>query len=314
VLVFLWSKKPADFTIAEIQQLSTPLGILLDAMRRATPNFIAAMFAKSEGSTLKRLIILLILSIIIGILSIPASHKLSGDVVIEPTVRRFVAAPFNGILKHTVRESGDEVSAGEVLARLDEKEIEWNLTGLTADRNRAKKQKDIHAAQKDRAGVQMSELEIERLESRIALLEYQANNLEIKSPIDGIVIHGDLKRVEGSPVSKGQTLFEIAPLDSMRVELALIAEDVVYIRHEMPMEIEIEAYPFEQWFLAVENIHPRSTVRGGDSVFIVEASLENPDSKLRPGMEGKGKVIADKHPLGWVLFHRVWEKIILWWR
>jgi len=260
------------------------------------------------------LIILLVLASIVGILSIPFPHTLSGKVVIEPSIRRFVSAQFNGLLKHTVREAGDKVSAGEVLARLDEKEIEWMLSGLTADRNRAKKQKDINAAKKDRAGVQMAQLEIERLDAKIALLEYQANNLEIKSPIDGIVIRGDLKRVEGSPVSKGQTLFEIAPLESMRVELALVAEDMIYVRPEMPMTIQLEAYPFEEWFLDIDNIHPRSTVKDGDSVFIIEADLENPDGKLRPGMEGEGEITADKHPLGWVLFHKVWEKIILWWR
>jgi multidrug resistance efflux pump len=314
ILVFLWSKQPADSILSEIRQLSLPLGFLLDTLRRATPNFITEIFTKSDTPLLRRLIITLILACILAILSIPASHKLSGNVVIEPSVRRFVSAPFNGILKHTVRKSGDKVSAGEILARLDEKEIEWNLTGLTADRNRAKKQKDIHAAQNNRADVQMAELEIERLESRIALLEYQIDNLEIKSPIEGIVIRGDLKQVEGSPVTKGQVLFEIAPLDSMRVELAVIAEDVVYIRHGMPIKMKLEAYPLEQWFLEVNIIHPRSTVKGAGSVFIVEANLKNADGKLRPGMQGKGKVIADKHILGWILFHRVWEKIILWWR
>lgn len=44
--------------------------------------------------------------------------------------------------------------------------------------------------------------------------------------------------MQGSPVEKGQSLFEVAPLETMRVELAIPAEDIAYIRPEMPLSGE----------------------------------------------------------------------------
>ena len=69
------------------------------------------------------------------------------------------------------------------------------------------------------AAAQIDQLEIQRQEVKRQLLERRLANLEIKSPIDGIVVAGDLQRSEGVPVNVGQVLYEVAPLrpDDRRV-------------------------------------------------------------------------------------------------
>ena len=56
---------------------------------------------------------------------------------------------------------------------------------------------------------------MERLQLTTRLLQDRSRNLIIKSPVDGLVISGDLKRAEGVRLTVGQTLFEVAPLDEM---------------------------------------------------------------------------------------------------
>jgi multidrug resistance efflux pump len=65
--------------------------------------------------------------------------------------------------------------------------------------------------------------------------------LDIKSPIDGVVISGDLKRAEGAPVAIGQTLYEIAPLDRMVAEVAIPDDEISRVRLAQSVTINLDA-------------------------------------------------------------------------
>ena len=77
---------------------------------------------------------------------------------------------------------------------------------------------------------QLAKLEADRLELKTKILELRSNHLEIKSPIDGVVISGDQERAEGAPLTIGQALFEVAPLDKMVVELAIPEDEITHIK------------------------------------------------------------------------------------
>ncbi len=51
------------------------------------------------------------------------------------------------------------------------------------------------------------------------LIVDRLGNLEVASPIDGVVISGDLEKYTGAPVERGPGLLEVAPLDMERLEL-----------------------------------------------------------------------------------------------
>jgi len=309
-LVCIWQKIPAE---QNILMLAKPLGTVLETLHRHNPSFLTRWLYHWQGFW-KKFFLIAIPTLCLIAAFIPVPYHIDGKVLIHPTIRRFVTAPFEGILKKTVHENGDIVEKNTVLAYLDEREIEWTLSGLIADKNRAQKQKDVAKAQRNTANAQMAQLEIERLETQIALLQHRIANLAVKSPINGIIISGDLKRVEGSPVEKGQSLFEIAPLDNMIVELAIPAEDIVHVDENMLLTIYLNAFPYQKWQQPLSKIHPSATVQEGDAVFIVETALKNEDKRLRPGMQGKGHIVAGEKPLGWVLFHKVWENMVRWWR
>jgi multidrug resistance efflux pump len=154
--------------------------------------------------------------------------------------------------------------------------------------------------------MQIAQLEVERLDTQIALQNYYEDNLEIKSPISGIIIQGDLIRVEGSPLTKGQSLFEIAPLDKILVQLNVPAEDIAYIDENMLVKINLDAYPQKIWEAKLINIQLSSTTVNSDNVFIAEAKLNNKNRKLRPGMQGNAQIIGEDKLLVWIFFLKVW--------
>ena len=244
--------------------------------------------------------------------TLPMTHHVDADVSLEAWQKRLVNAPFDSILKNTAVQPGDLVQSNTVLANLDEREFTWQLSSLQAEKNRAKKQKDVSRAERDPANVQIAELEIERLNAKIALLKHRMENLALKSPIDGLLISGDWQREAGKPLNKGEVLFEIAPLDDLRVQMQIAAEDISYVQTGQSMTLYLNAFPHDEWTLDILRIYPQASIVDAENVFILEARLANPKHALRPGLQGQAKIEVGKAPAYWVILHQFWYQILRW--
>jgi hypothetical protein len=247
-----------------------------------------------------------------GALMVPVSYPVSCPCVIEPVVRRYVAAPFAGTFDKSLVKPGDVVRRDQVLGRLDGREVRWEMAGLIADQNRAAKSRDVNMAAGKIAAAQIDKLEMERLEQKKRLLTHRLENLEVKSPIDGIVISGDLEKSVGVPLTVGQVLYEVAPLDRMVAEVAVADEDRSYVQTDHSVRIKLDAFGSAAWNGRVERIDPRSELREEANVFIAESTLDNADGALRPGMKGSAKIKTDSRPLGWIIVHKPWNKLLGW--
>jgi len=64
----------------------------------------------------------------------------------------------------------------------------------------------------------------------------------------------------------------------------------------------------------VEKITPVSTAREGRNYFRVEARLDRMPDRLRPGLEGIGKIEVDRRRLVWIWLRPVvdWVRLTLW--
>ncbi|MEM7699455.1 MAG: HlyD family efflux transporter periplasmic adaptor subunit, partial [Verrucomicrobiota bacterium] len=185
------------------------------------------------------------------------------------------------------------------------------LAESIAARNAAVKKRDDSLVGTNPAALQMAQLESDRLSREVQLLEFRIENLVVRSPIDGVVLTGNLERSEGVPVTAGQKLFEVAPLAEMVVEIAIPETEVRHVTPGMEVKLRLESESGRVWDSTLEGLHPISEVKDGTNVFIGEATLENEDGELRPGMKGSIRVITERKPIGWIAFHRVWEYLRL---
>ncbi|MCH7726434.1 MAG: efflux RND transporter periplasmic adaptor subunit [Planctomycetes bacterium] len=247
--------------------------------------------------------------LVLAAMMIPVPYNVNVDCQIEPVTRRFVAAPFEGTLEQALVKPGDIVHKGDVLARMDGREVRWKRASVVAEKNQAIKRRDSAQASHNYAEQQIAQLEIRRMDLELQLLDHRAENLEIKSPVDGIVVSGDLERAQGAPLSIGQTLFEIAPLESMIVEMSVPDDEISYIAVGQTIDVRLDAFPGQTWETVAARVQPRSEIRGEANVFIAEAELNNADGRLQPGMKGRAKLKTGKRPLGWILFHKPWEYV-----
>jgi biotin carboxyl carrier protein len=295
--------------LAFIRGCRNSIGICLHALLRAEGGPVTRLsrrLGRTWNSWRARIAVAAVI-LVLAALVIPVPYKIGCDCQIQPVTRRFVAAPYDATLEKSLVAPGDVVSRGDVLARIDEREIRWELAGLVADYHRAGKQRDAAMASHNVVEAQLAKLEMERLELKIRLLEHRVENLEIKSPIDGIVISGDLEKAEGAPLAVGQTLFEIGPLDKMIVEIEIPEDEIAHAEPGQNVSVRLDAYPQRKWGARIEKIHPRSEVREHVSVFVAEISIDNSDRLLRPGMNGRAKLTAARHTLAWNLFHKPWD-------
>ena len=297
------AEKPIATTLHKTQQLE---GGRLGRISRSFGGFL-----RSRKGSMAAVITLVTLAATM----VPIRYKIRCDCQIEPVIRRFVAAPHDGTLEKSLVNPGDYVTAGDVVARMDGREIEWQRASVMADMNQSIKKRDAAQVGHSYAEAQIAELEMQRLQQELSLLDHRAEHLEIRSPIARIVASGDLERAEGAPLTVGQTLFEIAPLGEMIIEVAVPDEEVSFIRTDQPIHVRLDALPGEVFQATVDAIQPRSEIRDERNAFIAEGRLDNTDGRLRPGMKGRAKVVAPRRMLGWVLFHRPIEyfmKMLSW--
>ncbi|MCP4174611.1 MAG: efflux RND transporter periplasmic adaptor subunit [Fuerstiella sp.] len=247
-----------------------------------------------------------------AVLSIPMDYKVQCDLELQPVSRRFVAAPFSAPLKDCLVEPGDVVQANDLLARLDGRELTWELAGIRADIGKARNEYNSHLSGQEFGLAAIARHELERLETRAALLSAREKNLEIRSPMNGVVVSGDLKDTEGVPLETGQSMFEVAPLDRMVVEIEIPEEDVRHVRSNMTLSFHLNAMPSETFNAQILRIHPRGELRDQENVFVAEAEFENGSTTLRPGMKGTAKVSTGARAIGWNLFHKPVAHITGW--
>ena len=296
-----------------ISDVAGPLAGLIRLLYEATPSKSGALmrwFTRSAGR--RRWLALAGVAVLAAVALVPLPGRVSCSCTLEPQTRRFIVAPFDGTLEKTLVQPGDPVTAGQPLALLDKRSLEMELAILQGQADEAQRRRDAARAKNQAAVAQMAELEAAQALAKIAHLRHQLEQLTVQSPITGVVVRGDLKRVEGAPLTRGQSLFEVAPLSSLVAELAIPEEEIRLVRPGMPVTVRAAALPGVPLHGQIDRIHPRAEIRDRRTIFIAEVTLDNEQRLLMPGMEAQATAFSDAQPLGWILVRRPLARVARW--
>jgi multidrug resistance efflux pump len=237
-------------------------------------------------------------------LVIPWPYTISADVTLEPIEHRFVSAPFEGVFEQSLVLPGDHVEAGQVLGRMDGRELRTKLAANEADQARAARSRDLNQATNKLAAAQIDRLEMERLTYERDLIERRMQQLEIRAPIAGVIVSGDLRRHTGATVSVGHTLYEVAPLGRLIAQVAIPEADIELTTTDAPLRLSFDGLTTAALVGKLERIHPRAEVRDNQQVFIGEMTVENGRGVYRPGMQGRARITGPATPGVWVLLRK----------
>ena len=278
----------------------------LDLLRRAEKSFWKRMWSlfKRKTKLFTRLMIPISLVAFFLLMQVPITYKVRCNCTVEPVLRRFAVAAFDGLVESGFVEPGDLVEKDQVLAEIDGRTIRWELLGVSSERKQSLRQREIELADRNIPKTLLAELENRRLTAEEEVLKYKQDHLKIRSPISGVVLSGSLERAEAASVTTGQVLFEIGPLDPVKIEIAIPADDASQVKKGHPVTVWIEGQEDRPLESVIERIHPRSEIRDALNIFVAELKFENPEEMLRPGMKGVVRIDAEKRSLGWSLFHK----------
>ncbi len=311
---FLWNddRRLSEQKLNLIESATPHCAALVHLCSQSHPRGIRGAIRRFQktASKAKKLAWVVIPLLFAGLMAMPLPHRISADCQLQPERTRQVASPFDGIFERANVKPGDTVEEGQILAVLDGKEIRWRLAEAIARREAARtKLNQALTNQRNVAAQQLAQLEADSLVLEVALLTYQRDNLEVKAPIAGVVLSGNLERSEGVPVSTGQKLFDIAPIEALEVEIAIPDAEVSRVKDGQRVQFRLESQAGYRYESKLEEVYPISEIQDERNVFIGLATIENEEGDLRPGMRGKARVISDRRPLGWIIFHRLWESI-----
>ncbi len=292
------------------------------ALKREQEKNLVFKFASSMKNKLQsifglrylklKLVSILIAALIVSSSLLEGEFRISADAILEGKIQRVITAPFAGYLVSAAVRAGDTVIEGDVMASLNDSEINLQLTKLKGELQKNRREYREAQSNRDLVNVRVINEKINKVKADIKLTRQQLDRINLVAPFDGVVIEGDLTQSLGSPVERGEALFKIAPLEGYRIILKVDETEISHIHRQLTGILVLPSLPDRKLSLTVEKITVASRAENGANIFRVEASLNDTTDKLRPGMRGVGKIHAGQARLLWIWTHEIVDWLRLW--
>jgi putative peptide zinc metalloprotease protein len=152
--------------------------------------------------------------------------------------------------------------------------------------------------------IAMAEREFRRWEARLAFLEGQATDAQIRSPILGVV----------TSISSSGILMNVSNIDTVRVMISVSEKDMDVLQEGHRVKLKVQSFPFNSFWGEVTKISQIAEAGEKKKIFPVICKIENQDHLLKPGMTGYAKVFCGKRSLFNLLTRRIvrYLKVEVW--
>lgn len=246
----------------------------------------------------------------------------SAEAVLEPRERRIVSAPFDGLIRALGPgiDVGAAVKAGDVIVELDTREYELGLADAIGKVQQAETQAAAARKAREAGKVAQADQQADRARAEADLYRYRLARARIVSPIDGVIIAGELKDRVGSTIKVGELLVQVARLDDIVVTAKVDERDISLVKRAFDEgrgkgRVATRGDPNDVMTFDVERIVPLAQPVDGKNVFEVRGRLNATDgqkSRLRPGIEGVAKLDTVNASLLWIGTRRIVDQARLW--
>lgn len=306
--------------IVAIEEMLRPYGAALGLVSRATRTLTAhtrdsinagALWLVKPGGWGPKVLLLLAALFIAWLTLGTIPHRVTTPCVVAAGSVRHLAAPFEARIGEVLVSEGDFVRAGDVLCRLDTRDLELERARLNSELGAIAIEINQAVALSDVAAAQLAQARRNVILSQLHLAERRIADATLTAPRDGLVIRGDLSRRIDEIVPQGEPLFELAPIDEIELELLAPETAITHIQDGLPGAFASDARPDHPIDLTIARIAPASEIRDGRNVFVIHADLDinSNEEWLRIGMQGVAKVDAGDRAVWWVLAHRVVDQV-----
>jgi multidrug resistance efflux pump len=247
------------------------------------------------------------------LLLVPVDDRVTAHTVIEGRTRQLVTAPFEGFIAEALVRPGDRVRQGQVLLRLDDRDLKLEQAKLRGERDQAASRLRQAMADREAAGVALASAELQGAEGQLALVEAKLARARLVAPIDGLVVTGDWVQQVGAPAESGKELFEIAS-EGYRVVLHVPERDIARVRTGQRGVVRLAGQPQDGHEFELSRVTATASVQDGTNGFRAEAAWVGDAPALSPGMQGVAKVVVGTSNLLtiWTRESIAWLRLKLW--
>lgn len=230
---------------------------------------------------------------------------------------RLVSAQFDGRVDEVKATLGDTVKTGDVLLTLDTRDLRQQENDTRAELQRYEAEAD-----KSRAAGNLAELGIARArhaqaQARLARVLAYLEQARAVAPFDAVVVDGERKNLINAPVKKGDTLYRVARVDGLYLELMVPEREIRHIEGSGRGTLRLLSRPDEPIPFHIETLIPVAQVKGQEgNHFLVKARLDQAvETWWRPGMSGIARIEGGRRNIAWILTHRLLDAVRLkfWW-
>ncbi len=210
-----------------------------------------------------------------------------------------VATELGGVVSEIKFENGGVAKKGDVIVKLDASQEEALLRSAEAEAELART--DLERAQGLASQKVVSKAELDAAESKFrrltAIADQMRSNIRKKTlvaPFDGQL---GIRQVNvGQMINAGQQIVPLTSLDPVYVDFALPQQHLAQLAQGLEVRVRSDAAPGREFKGKLTAIN--SMVDPVTRNVSVQATLENPDHALRPGMFAKTEVeLPEKRPV-----------------
>jgi multidrug resistance efflux pump len=164
-----------------------------------------------------------------------------------------------------------------------------------------------------------NELEAARIE--LGNRELENRQAEIRAPMDGVVIWGDVK--VGDVLEPGKAVVEIAEQRGFLFEARVASADVGRLKAGMPVRIKLDAYDYQRYGTVAGSVcylSPDSAVAEDQqkAAYLVRITVDSDEvgsgafrGRIKLGMGGQADIVTDQESLLSLLLKRIRQTISL---
>jgi RND family efflux transporter MFP subunit len=216
-------------------------------------------------------------------------------------------------------EEGQHVKAGDVLARIDDRDYQAQLRQAIAIRDLAEANVRLNLAKAERArklngtgaistddfetainAAEVAQAELKRDEAAVDYAKFNVNQCVISSPINGIVLKkyrelGDTINFGGQIQAGGGAtdIAQLADTGDMRAEVDINEADIAKVALGSPATVVPDAYADRRFDASLVKVYPEADRQKG--TVKVEVQIEKPDLQvIKPEMSVKVSFLESK--------------------
>jgi len=232
---------------------------------------------------------------------------------IGPAEQVSVRPEINGKIDQLPVDIGDQVKKGDLLFKLDDRELQQQRESNLTDIERAKL--ELQKAERDfkraeqllaehlisqelfddtKTTHELAKNSLERAQRQLAILAEQLTKTEVRAPFDCTVLTRPVsmgQAVSGSGgFNSGTEVLTIANLNEMVINAHVNQADVPRLKVNQTVEVAVEAVAGLKVTGVVERIAPQATIKNNIKGFAARILLKNVDPRVRPGMTANIKI------------------------